>query len=199
MRRMAHASGRSWRNHGKSFIKRLIMYPWHQKHCLWCLVIVLSEYRWGKPLPGPDSGFCQKFQLKPWNHVLEILAILAGSENSLDSQCFRDSIFEYFFFLHFILSEAIVLNPFLLQQMALPLSTELHPGCRRLPKTYSLSDSSKPIPFGVVTEEWCFFETSLKIFLGKYFFTNDDRGALEAKPFVAIKKDSVQSLHSEKN
>ena len=48
------------------------MYPWHQKQCLWCLVSVLSEYMWGKPLPEPDSGFCQKFQLKPWNHVLEI-------------------------------------------------------------------------------------------------------------------------------
>ena len=70
--RVAHASVRSWRNHWKYFIKRLSMYPWHQKHCLWCLVSVLSEYSWGKPLPGPDSGVCQKFQLKPWNHVLEI-------------------------------------------------------------------------------------------------------------------------------
>ena len=70
--RVAHANVRSWRNHWKSFIKRLVMYPWYQKQCLWCLTSVLSEYIGGKPLPWPDSCFCQKYQWNPKNRVREI-------------------------------------------------------------------------------------------------------------------------------
>ena len=42
------------------------------------------------------------------------------------------------------------------------------------------------------------FVKSLKIFFEKYFFTPYVFQSIEAKPFVATKKDSVQSLHSEK-
>ena len=38
-----------------------------------------------------------------------------------------------------------------------------------------------------------------KIFFGKYFCTPYAFQSIEAKLFVATKKDSVQSLHSEKN
>ena len=44
-----------------------------------------------------------------------------------------------------------------------------------------------------------FFEKSLKIFFEKYFCTPYAFQSIEAKLFVATKKDSVQSLHSEKN
>ena len=50
----------------------------------------------------------------------------------------------------------------------------------------------------MVYKRYMEYEKSLQNIFGKYFFKKRDRGAIEANPLVAMKKDSVQSLHSEK-